>query len=159
MGFSRQNTGVGCHALLQRIFLTQGLNPGLLTSPTLAGGFLTTSATWKAHIPWRLRVLETQGPSHRGVPSSDSQARVPVLVTITQRHQQAESLQGPWLPLHSFSFFNSLVNLGALESLPHLLGCAALKRGPFCVNHKSVWCIFSCIYGIKKTQFLLFSSS
>ena len=23
-----QNTGVGCHALLQGIFLTQGLNPG-----------------------------------------------------------------------------------------------------------------------------------
>ena len=29
MGFSRQNTGVGCHFLLQEIFLTQGLNPGL----------------------------------------------------------------------------------------------------------------------------------
>ena len=25
-----KNTGVGCHALLQRIFLTQGLNPRLL---------------------------------------------------------------------------------------------------------------------------------
>ena len=25
-----KNTGVGCHALLQGIFLTQGLNPGLL---------------------------------------------------------------------------------------------------------------------------------
>ena len=28
--FSGKNTGVGCHALLQGIFLTQGLNPGLL---------------------------------------------------------------------------------------------------------------------------------
>ena len=27
--FPGQNTGVGCHALLQRIFPTQGLNPGL----------------------------------------------------------------------------------------------------------------------------------
>ena len=27
--FSRQNTGVGCHFLLQEIFPTQGLNPGL----------------------------------------------------------------------------------------------------------------------------------
>ena len=27
--FSRQNTGVGCHALLQGIFPTQGSNPGL----------------------------------------------------------------------------------------------------------------------------------
>ena len=25
-----KNTGVGCHFLVQRIFLTQGLNPGLL---------------------------------------------------------------------------------------------------------------------------------
>ena len=30
MGFSRKNTGVGCHSLSQRIFLTQGLNWGLL---------------------------------------------------------------------------------------------------------------------------------
>ena len=26
----KKNTGVGCHSLLQRIFLTQELNPGLL---------------------------------------------------------------------------------------------------------------------------------
>ena len=30
MGFSRQDTGVGCHFLLQGFFLTQGSNPGLL---------------------------------------------------------------------------------------------------------------------------------
>ena len=30
MGFSIKNTGVGCHALLQGIFLTQGLNLCLL---------------------------------------------------------------------------------------------------------------------------------
>ena len=29
MGFSRQDTGVGCHSLLQGTFLTQGSNPGL----------------------------------------------------------------------------------------------------------------------------------
>ena len=29
MGFSGKNTGVGCHFLLQEIFQTQGLNPGL----------------------------------------------------------------------------------------------------------------------------------
>jgi len=28
--FSGKNTGVGCHSLLQGIFLIQGLNPGLL---------------------------------------------------------------------------------------------------------------------------------
>ena len=30
LGFSRQESGVGCHFLLHGIFLTQGLNPGLL---------------------------------------------------------------------------------------------------------------------------------
>ena len=30
--FPGKNTGVGCHFLLQEIFLTQGLNPGLLHS-------------------------------------------------------------------------------------------------------------------------------
>ena len=41
------NTGVGCHALLQSIFPTQGLNLRLM-SPALAGGLFTTSATWEA---------------------------------------------------------------------------------------------------------------
>ena len=39
---------MGCHALLQGIVLTQGLNSGLITSPGLAGGFSTNSATWEA---------------------------------------------------------------------------------------------------------------
>ena len=39
MEFSRQETGVGCHFLLQGIFLTQGLNPHLPSA--LAGGFFT----------------------------------------------------------------------------------------------------------------------
>ena len=30
LGFSGRNLGVGCHALLQGIFVTQGINPGLL---------------------------------------------------------------------------------------------------------------------------------
>ena len=29
MGFSRKNIGMGCHGLLQGIFLLQGWNPGL----------------------------------------------------------------------------------------------------------------------------------
>ena len=39
-----KNTGEGCHALLQGIFPTQGLNP---MSYALAGRFFTTSATWE----------------------------------------------------------------------------------------------------------------
>ena len=41
--------GPNCHGLLQGIFLTQGLNPHLL-SPALAGRSFTTSAIWEAHI-------------------------------------------------------------------------------------------------------------
>ena len=43
-----KNTGVGCHALLQGIFPTQGSNPHLSPLPAVAGGFFTTSATWEA---------------------------------------------------------------------------------------------------------------
>ena len=37
MGFTGKNTGLGCHALLQGIFPTQGM------PPALAGKFFTTS--------------------------------------------------------------------------------------------------------------------
>ena len=43
-----KNTGVGCHALLQGVFLTQGSNQSLLTPPAMSGWFFTTSATWEA---------------------------------------------------------------------------------------------------------------
>ena len=50
-----RNTGVGCRALLQEIFLTQGSAVLFLTSPALVGRFLTTGATWKTHIWGYLR--------------------------------------------------------------------------------------------------------
>ena len=43
-----KDTGVGCHSLLQGIFLTQGSNPHLIMSPALVGGFFTICATWEA---------------------------------------------------------------------------------------------------------------
>ena len=43
-----KNSRVGCHALLQGVFLTQGLGPRLFKSPVLASGFFTTSTTWEA---------------------------------------------------------------------------------------------------------------
>ena len=52
--FPVKNTGVGCHALLQRIFLTQGLNPCLLCFLHWQVAFFTTSTTW-------------EGPSHQGM--------------------------------------------------------------------------------------------
>jgi len=44
-----KNTGVGSHALLQEIFLTQD-QTCISFFPALAGGFFTTSATWEARI-------------------------------------------------------------------------------------------------------------
>ena len=46
--FPGNNTGLGCHFLHQKVFLTQG-EPKSLVSPALAGGFFTTSTTWEAH--------------------------------------------------------------------------------------------------------------
>ena len=44
-----KNTGVGCHALLHRLFPTQETELTSLTSPALAGGFFTTSTTCKVY--------------------------------------------------------------------------------------------------------------
>ena len=49
--FPGKNTGVGCHALLQGIFLTQRSNPCLMF-PALAGRFFITGVTWKVSHLW-----------------------------------------------------------------------------------------------------------
>ena len=59
-GFSGKNTAVGCHVLLQEIFLTQGSHWDLM-SPTLAGGFFTISTTWEAH---RSEILQSMHHMH-----------------------------------------------------------------------------------------------
>ena len=43
-----KNTEMGCHALLQRMFPTQGANPHLLCLLNWQTGFFTTGATWEA---------------------------------------------------------------------------------------------------------------
>ena len=45
-----ENTRVGCHNLLQEIFLTQVSNLNLFISPGLVGRFFTTIAAWEAPI-------------------------------------------------------------------------------------------------------------
>ena len=47
---------MGFHALLQGIFLTQGLNPHLLDLPALTSGFFATSTTWE--VPFVLGVVK-----------------------------------------------------------------------------------------------------
>ena len=49
MGFSRQDTGLGCHFLLQGIFQTQGSNPGLLCLLQWQVGSLTPVPPGKPH--------------------------------------------------------------------------------------------------------------
>ena len=48
--YPSKNTGVGCHFLLQGIYLTQGLNLSLLWLPALAGGFFTTEPPGKSYF-------------------------------------------------------------------------------------------------------------
>ena len=50
MWFSRKNTGVGCHALLQGIFLTQGSNPRLLKLLHWQASFLSLVLHGKLHV-------------------------------------------------------------------------------------------------------------
>ena len=56
-----KNTGVGCHALLQGIFWTQGLNSSS-TSPALVGWFFYHWATWEAPCwrwSWFIHIVST----------------------------------------------------------------------------------------------------
>ena len=59
-----KNTGGGCHALLEGIFLTQGWNSRLIRSPALAAQFFTTSAAWdqvsRSVVSHSLRPHESQ---------------------------------------------------------------------------------------------------
>ena len=50
MGSPDKNTGVGCHFLLQKIFLTQGLNPFLLVY-CIGRQILYHRANWEAQSP------------------------------------------------------------------------------------------------------------
>ena len=67
-----KNTGVGCHSLLQEIFLNQGLNPGLLhcrqTLKCLSHQGRAGFDPWVGKIPWRRKWQSTPvllpGKSH-----------------------------------------------------------------------------------------------
>ena len=60
-GFPGKNTGVGCRALLQGIFPTQGSNPHCFTSPALAGRFFTTGKPNKTGKPPNARGIRQGG--------------------------------------------------------------------------------------------------
>ena len=50
-GSPGKNTGVGCHALLQGIFLTKGSNPCLLCLMHRQAASISASITWEAQLP------------------------------------------------------------------------------------------------------------
>ena len=60
--FPGKNTGMGCHFLLQGIFLTQGSNLSLLRLLHWQEGSLTTSATWEALHYFKLERREFEEP-------------------------------------------------------------------------------------------------
>ena len=63
-----KNTRVGCHALLQEIFPTQGSNLELTSPvfPALADRFFITSTTWEALVPPRKRLHVTMLSKKKG---------------------------------------------------------------------------------------------
>ena len=63
MGFSMQNTGVGCHALLQGIFPIQGLNLHLLQLLHWQGGSLPLAPLGKPTLSCRQPLTCTQVPN------------------------------------------------------------------------------------------------
>ena len=50
---------MGCHSLLQEIFLNSGIEAVSLVSPELAGGFLTTSTTCEALLKSESEVAQS----------------------------------------------------------------------------------------------------
>ena len=56
-----KKTGMGCHFLLQGIFLTQGLNPGLEPrSPALQAESLPSELSGKPNLLWGIVIREPQ---------------------------------------------------------------------------------------------------
>ena len=69
-----KNTAVDCHAFLQGIFLTRGLNSCLLRLLHWQGGFFTTSASWEAPT-WalpRINLIGFSGKSDLGMDNFNS---------------------------------------------------------------------------------------
>ena len=63
-----QNTGVGCHALLQGIFPTQGLNPHLTHCKQIGSSYILTFAwNWTSFLHFSLNggvIYQNNGGRH-----------------------------------------------------------------------------------------------
>ena len=102
-----ENTQLGCHALLQGIFPTPGLNPGLM-SPALAGGFFTTSAS-HLRSPYPSQASVQTLPPPRAPATPLIQSKLPVLLHpyvhfhLQNTHPNQEQAPG-WLSPSSSVF-------------------------------------------------------
>ena len=76
MGFSRQEYWSGLPYLPPGDLPDPGIEPTFLTSPALAGGFFTTSATWEAHISGSFQLKKKKSnpqysqPGYRLIPEA-----------------------------------------------------------------------------------------
>ena len=101
---------MGCHALCQGIFLTQGLNSLLLTSPALVCRVFTTITTWEALIS---------------------------LISSLQSLSHVQFFVTPWTEVHqgSLSITNSqsllkLMSIKLVMPSNHLILCHPLLLSP-----------------------------
>ena len=151
MEFSRRESGVGCHSLLQGIFLTQGLNPG---SPALQADSLPSEPPGKApystnyvilrnltfsgmnslknwtrvvfskpsyHKEWRKKGISGWGKA------ADYWSRVVTACVITDstRHQDDctfnTGVAGDWAVTYSLTFSHSLEGMIRQQQVRHTL--------------------------------------
>ena len=114
-----KNTGVGCHALLQRIFLTQGSNPGILHC---------------RQILYRL--------SHQGSPLSFHSRPVPSFLHSEFWLGNHSSSSSPKTPLigffPDFMFFQRVFSLPVSSHSPHVLGLFCVGDWKGCDDYETL---------------------
>ena len=98
------NTGVGCQAVLQGIFPTQGLNPHLM-SHAFTGRFFTTSATWEAHVLGKGRLKNLPKPGHQ---VSNRLPRAETSQTLLCFHCLNKRVYPVWLLGYGFKIVTTL---------------------------------------------------
>ena len=115
---------MGCHFLLQGIFLTHGLNLHLLQSRALAGEFLTTSTTWEAiwkKYLWIHILLQLMSTCQRPQEHTCRQMKLGLLLVEAKNTTHVRSHGDVYSFLCLYSTFLSSLLLDMITS--HLFCC------------------------------------